>query len=242
MLWAIVFASEDACERPKEGEKACGSSDTSDQNNNTPEESGVWDSVKKGLHSVKVSKYDATELERQLHGELFDSWKESCEVMKTSKIRVENLQAYLDHLTDTYEGIGKDTRKKMNGVLFSDGSWEHKVVDWNFSPGKTSGSRYGMLAFGKSADAKYVDAMFVMYKMDFKISPKVIVTEKQNSALFGFIKWTSKEEHLEETKLGPGTIKRLQNFFRVKALEGFYNEGIIDEINYTATLDENSNS
>ncbi|WAR16389.1 hypothetical protein MAR_030983, partial [Mya arenaria] len=198
--------SGSACERPKEGEKACGSSDTSDQNNNTPEESGVWDSVKKGLHSVKVSKYDATELERQLHG------------------------------------IGKDTRKKMNGVLFSDGSWEHKVVDWNFSPGKTSGSRYGMLAFGKSADAKYVDAMFVMYKMDFKISPKVIVTEKQNSALFGFIKWTSKEEHLEETKLGPGTIKRLQNFFRVKALEGFYNEGIIDEINYTATLDENSNS
>lgn len=36
--------------------------------------------VKEGLHSVKVSHHDATEVQREIEGELFDKWHESCEV------------------------------------------------------------------------------------------------------------------------------------------------------------------
>ena len=36
--------------------------------------------VKEGLHSVKVSQFDATKVQREIEGELFDKWHESCEV------------------------------------------------------------------------------------------------------------------------------------------------------------------
>lgn len=36
--------------------------------------------VKEGLHSVKVSQEDATKVQREIEGELFDKWHESCEV------------------------------------------------------------------------------------------------------------------------------------------------------------------
>ena len=36
--------------------------------------------VKEGLHSVKVSQFDATQVQREMEGELFDKWHEGCEV------------------------------------------------------------------------------------------------------------------------------------------------------------------
>ena len=53
---------------------------------------------------LQICKYDATEMQRQLEGELFDKWHESCEVTKATKIPFSNISAYLDHLQDAYEG------------------------------------------------------------------------------------------------------------------------------------------
>ena len=36
--------------------------------------------VKEGLHHVKVSRVDATEVQRKIEGELFEKWHEGCEV------------------------------------------------------------------------------------------------------------------------------------------------------------------
>lgn len=36
--------------------------------------------VKEGLHSVKVSQFDATQVQREIEGELFNKWHEGCEV------------------------------------------------------------------------------------------------------------------------------------------------------------------
>ena len=36
--------------------------------------------VKAGLHTVKVSQHDATKVQREIEGELFDKWHEGCEV------------------------------------------------------------------------------------------------------------------------------------------------------------------
>ena len=40
------------------------------------------DKVKAGLYSVKVSQFDATQLQREIEGELFDKWHEGCEVRR----------------------------------------------------------------------------------------------------------------------------------------------------------------
>ena len=36
--------------------------------------------VKQGLHTVKVSQYDANQVQREIEGALFDKWHENCEV------------------------------------------------------------------------------------------------------------------------------------------------------------------
>lgn len=95
-----------------------------------------------------------------------------------------------------------------------------------------------MMAFGRSPDLKYVDSMYVLYKMDFKIAPKNIVTVKEDSWLFGLFSWTTSSSEKVEQSLGSNSIKKLQNFFRLKALEGFYKEGLIETINYVDSLDQ----
>lgn len=52
----------------------------------------------------QVCKYDATEVERQIEGELFDKWEESCQVTKAKKIPISKLEGYLDHLRKAYDG------------------------------------------------------------------------------------------------------------------------------------------
>lgn len=52
----------------------------------------------------QVSKHDATELQRKLEGELFDKWEEGCEVMEAKGIALEDIQKFLDHMKESYEG------------------------------------------------------------------------------------------------------------------------------------------
>ena len=40
------------------------------------------DKVKAGLYSVKVSQCDATQLQREIEGELCNKWHEGCEVRR----------------------------------------------------------------------------------------------------------------------------------------------------------------
>ena len=134
-------------------------------------------------------------------------------------------------------GIDKEMRKKLNGIKWT-GKWSHKIYEFKYNKGDTSGARYGMVAFGKSADRKFIDCMYVLYKMDFKIAPQVIVTKKNHSAFWGLKKWQTVETKVVERTLGIKSIKQLQNFFRVKALQRFYNEGLIDSINYVASIED----
>ncbi|XP_052762387.1 uncharacterized protein LOC128205033 [Mya arenaria] len=190
------------------------------------------------LQKVKVSRVDADELQRQLQGELMDTWSESCELVKGTRIRADNLGAYLDHLVDAYEGIDMATRRKMEGILFSKEAWKHELIEWKINTGNESGSRYGMIAFCKSPDCLFLDCMCVLYKMNFKVSPQRLIKTRDKSALFGLITWTTTEEQVQERTLGAYSIKRLKNFFRLKALKGFYHEGIIDSIDYVRSLND----
>ncbi|XP_052691806.1 uncharacterized protein LOC128169766 [Crassostrea angulata] len=188
------------------------------------------DRVKNAFYSVKVSKKEANELERQLEGELFEKWNESFESMQCTKVPLTDLKPFLDRLENSYEGIDKKVRKKMELIMFS-GSWQDKIMEWKFNKGET-GARYGMMAFGKSADGKEIDCMYILYKMDFKVAPKVTVTTKHTSILFSLFEWSIPEEKTEPRFLGHQSRKRFQNYFRLKALEGFCSEGVIDRVSY----------
>ncbi|XP_061195793.1 uncharacterized protein LOC133204027 [Saccostrea echinata] len=217
--------------------EAEGAKDSSDSENDDLHFSAL-EAVKRGLHSVKVVKNDATKLQRELEGELFEKWHEGCEVMKTTKVPQSKILPFLDHLEKSYEGITPDIRQKMEGILFSDEAWEYKIMEWKFNQGANSSARYGMMALGRSPDLKYIDCMYVLYKMDFKIAPEEIVTEKTDSWLWGLVSWTTEERECKERNLGSKSVKALQNFFRLKALEGFYKEGLIESINYVPSIEE----
>lgn len=90
-----------------------------------------------------------------------------------------------------------------------------------------------MIAFGKSKDGHEIDCMYILYKMDFNLAPRQIATKKEHSLLFGLINWNTIGKGTEEEScLDLKMVEDLQNFFRLKALKGFYNEGLIDRINY----------
>ena len=157
--------------------------------------------------------------------------------METKGIAIESIQSFLDHLQDAYEGIDEEMRKKMNGIEWAS-EWAYKVMEFKYNSSSDSSARYGMIAFGKSKDGKFVDCMYCLYKLDFKVAPERIITTKQHSVLWGLIKWETVEERVQKRVLGVKSLKRIKNFFRFKALEGFYKEGLIDQINVVPSIED----
>ena len=157
--------------------------------------------------------------------------------METKGIAIESIQSFLDHLQDAYEGIDEEMRKKMNGIEWAS-EWAYKVMEFKYNSSSDSSARYGMIAFGKSKDGKFVDCMYCLYKLDFKVAPERIITKKEHSVLWGLVKWESVEERVQKRVLGVKSLKRIQNFFRFKALEGFYKEGLIDQINVVPSIED----
>lgn len=132
----------------------------------------------------------------------------------------------------------------MKLVDFSPEGLDYKIAEWKFNKDDenahqhSAGARYGMIALGRSADSNYIDCMYVMYKMDFSITPREIVTQKDHSILWGLFSWTTTDTEKVGQKLGAESVKSLQNFFRLKALQGFYKEGLIEKINKDNSLDD----
>ena len=157
--------------------------------------------------------------------------------MESKGIPVDNIDDFLDHLQDAYDGIDEEMRKKMKLIQWVS-EWSYKVVEFKYNGADDSGAKYGMLAFGKSKDRKFVDCMYCLYKLDLKVAPEKIVTIKEHSILWGLIKWETAEEEVKERVLGVKSLTRIKNFFRYKALEGFYHEGLIDQINVVPSIED----
>ena len=158
------------------------------------------------------------------------------QVMETKGIPVENIRGFLDHLKDAYEGIDEVMRKKMEGIEWGS-EWSHKIMEFKKPEAENeSGAKYGMVVFVKSKDRKFVDCMYCLYKLDFKVAPAKVLIEKERSILWGLLKWETVEKKVQKRVLGPELLKRIENFFRYKALEGFYRQGLIDQINVVPSL------
>lgn len=52
----------------------------------------------------QISKEDAKNLEKKLRAEVLESWHEAIESTKTTKIPIEKIPGYLNHLQEAYEG------------------------------------------------------------------------------------------------------------------------------------------
>lgn len=197
--------------------------------------------IKDGLHSVKVSKYDATAVQRQLEGELFGKWGESFKTMEAKGIRIKELPKFLDHMAGTYEGIDASMRKKMNGILYTT-EWAHKIFEFKINHTEKSGAYYGMVAFGKSADGQRVDCVYVLYKMEFEIAPEEQYITEDHSYFWGLMHWQTTDLKIVERRLGLKTLNKLRNFLHYKALNTFYKEGYIDSINYVDSIEDATES
>lgn len=187
--------------------------------------------VKGGISGVKVSKYDAANLERDLKRELFGTWSEKCEVMTASKIPVKDFHGYLGHLESAYEGFDEKTRENVASILLTDEPWDQKLVEWKYNNAEQTGARYCMMAFDRSPDMKFIDCMYIIYKMDFTINPNEIVKDV-HKLLWRLFSWNLSGTEIKKNHHGTSGITILQNFFRLKALEGFYEKGLIEKINY----------
>ncbi|XP_044171657.1 uncharacterized protein LOC122955995 isoform X2 [Acropora millepora] len=193
--------------------------------------------VKQGLNTVKVSQYDANQVQREIDGALFDKWEEKCEVMESKGIPIENIHGFLDHLKEDFKGIDKEMRKKMDGIQWAS-EWSHNVMEFKYNAASDSHGQYVMIAFGKSKDGKFVDCMYCLYKLDFKVAPEKTITKKDHSVLWDLVKWQTVKEGVKEKELGVKLLKRIKNFFRYKALEGFYRQGLIDQINVVPSIED----
>lgn len=139
-----------------------------------------------------------------------------------------------------YEGITEKDRRKWDGIKFSDGTWLSKIIEWKFNndeanPTGVHGARYGIVVFAKSLDLKYVHCMLTIYKLDFKMAPKLL--SNSHSILWGLYKWSTLDKLDIYQSITKDEIERFQNFFRYKALNEFKKEGIIDRISYTNKVD-----
>jgi len=54
--------------------------------------------------SVQVNRKEVQKAETLLAGEVYSKWEESYEISRTTKIRIDKKQEYLDHLQKTHHG------------------------------------------------------------------------------------------------------------------------------------------
>lgn len=195
----------------------------------------VSDAVIKGLNSVKVSKRDAMEFERKLEGEIIDKWYESCEVMKTTKIPIENIDGFLDHMRKSYEGFDDKKRQEV-GAVIADQTWNETVIEWGFDEPDNTVVRYGILVFGRSPDKKYVDCLYVLFKMDFKLASKERLAGGKGESPCS--KPPSNVLSTPKKMSWSKESKEFQNFVRMKALEECCKEGLIEKIKYVHALED----
>lgn len=121
----------------------------------------------------------------------------------------------------------------MKLVMYSRGNYSDKLVEFKYNTHDLSEFRYGMIAFGHSPDGLEVDCMYIIYKMNFKIAPKR--EETPESLFWGLYRWMSTKE--TPRYLDAHLLKDFQNYFRLKALQGFCNEGYIEKVNYVRSLE-----
>lgn len=127
-------------------------------------------------------------------------------------------------------GIGENGKQKLKTIKFCD-KVQHLIRQFKFNVDTEDNifrARYGMVVMAKSGDR--VQCNYVLYKMDFRIA-----VSKERSILWGLFRWESTDPDKTAQLVNDMSFP---NFFRTKAIEEFYKEGIIESINYVGTIND----
>lgn len=186
--------------------------------------------LKNYLQSVKVCKPDTDKIEKQIKKELFETLDDRCEVDTMKDIPFKEIDDFINHIGDTFEGIGENGKQKLKTIKFCD-KVQHLIRQFKFNVDTEDNifrARYGMVVMAKSGDR--VQCKYVLYKMDFRIA-----VSKERSILWGLFRWESTDPDKTAQLVNDMSFP---NFFRTKAIEEFYKEGIIESINYVGTIND----
>jgi len=184
--------------------------------------------IKKALQKVKVSSKGAMLVEDKINKLISDSWKEKCEAMLTKGVPMEKIDGYLEHLKDSYDGIDENTLKKLKAVKYGN-EFHNKIFDFAVSVKEVSKCSYGMLGFKKHGNE--VDFMYCVYNISYDIPERVLKEETRKVSWFwGLLSYDAIVKREVSNQLSIQDVNELKNFFRYKALHGFYQEGLIDSI------------
>lgn len=156
---------------------------------------------------------------------------------QTKGIPIENIRGFVDNVAGAYDGVDEKAREEMNGIQWGS-EFSRNIVEFKYNAEKDSGAKYGMVVFVKSEDRKFVDCMYCLYKLDFKVAPAKSLIKKEHSIVWGLLKWETVEEKVQERVLGVKSLKRIKNFFRYKAHVAFRQEGLIDQINVVPSIED----
>lgn len=186
--------------------------------------------LKNYLQRVKVCKPDTDKIEKQIKKELFETLDDRCEVVRMTDIPFKKIDHFINHIGDAFEGIGENGKQKLKTINFCDKA-QHLIRQFKFNVDTEDNifrARYGMVVMAKSGDR--VECNYVLYKMDFRIA-----VSKERSILWGLFRWESTDPDKTAQLVNDMSFP---NFFRTKAIEEFYKEGIIESINYVRTIND----
>lgn len=184
--------------------------------------------IKKALQKVKVSSKEAKRVEDSVKSVVVNSWSEKCEAMITKGVLMESIPGYLQHLKETYDGIDAKTLQKLEAIKYGK-QYQNQLFDFVYNPKGVSKCCYGMIGFKKHDNE--VDFMYCSYNILYDIPTHVYTQEKRKgSYLFGLITYDEIVDVRHDNSINTKNVNELKNFFRYKALKGFYQEGLIDHI------------
>lgn len=128
-------------------------------------------------------------------------------------------------------GITLEDRQKWNKVYCTE-DWTSKIVEWKLNAAVAGSygnqqARYGIIGFSKSTDGNFVDCMFAIYTIKFRLAPTISWRESS------FLWWKSYKKNYVDKYIKRTEIEKFQNFLQLKALTAFKKVGIIEEICYT---------
>lgn len=130
----------------------------------------------------------------------------------------------------------------MKAIDFST-QWTTKLVELNFQTSESSnqGARYGIMALAKSSDGKFVDGMTAIYTLNFDLAGSLQIPV-EISSFWGIYKAKYFLTEVAPKYMEKVEIETFEHYFRLKALQAFHKEGIIDKISYTDDPGKNIDS
>ena len=187
--------------------------------------SGGFDIVKRLLDSFKsehvVLRQNLTEAEELVNGLSFDFYQERFSCKRLTKIKLNDFETVVNRIA-TRNNIPQDKKEEILDGKYAQEN-EAYIKEFVFEKGNEPGRLcYGRVLTIKREDDT-IDMAYVIYYLEFKLSPNRIEETKQKCFL-GFVYGTETVVRYEHRTFREEEQNRITTFYRAKALKGLQAE------------------